>query len=164
MIRTSAIQAVKHIAAQNFKLKDLKFENFEDVGQTFLTQSITIKRDSQLSEYEDEFKQLDIWVHMSMSYEGEVPESYRVLNAMVLDVVEEKEKEIKKEINPKLKDFLRYKFPGIDIEDLDEDFDDYIWEDQVDYYPGIDPDDDRLHFMIELVLEIDDDENEEEEK
>lgn len=164
MMRVSAIQMAKRMASQNFRLNDMRFEGFEDIGETALTHSISIERRGQLSEFEDEFRQLDIWAHMSLAYEGEVPQSYRVLNSIVLDIVDERENEIKKEINPKLKDFLKERFPDIDTEDLDEDFDDYIWEDQVDYYPGIDVEDDRLHFMIELVLEIDDDEDEDNEQ
>jgi hypothetical protein len=155
-MRVSAIEAAKHIASSKFSVRDMRFEGFEDVGEASLVHSVSLRKNGITSEFEDEFKQLDIWAHMSMDFSGEPPESYRVLNGMVLDIVDDHEKEIKKEINPKLKDFLKERFPGIDTSDLDEDFDDYIWEDQVDYYPGIDPDDQRLHFMIELVLEIDD--------
>ena len=161
MMRMSAIEAAKQVTSKKFAVRNMTFEGFEDVGESSLQHTITVRRNGQLSEYEDEFNQLDIWAHMSMAYSGEPPESYRVLNSMVLDIVDEYEQEIKKEVNVALKDFLQERFPGIDLSDLDEDFDDYIWEDQVDYFPGIDPEDNRLHFMIELVLQVDDDESEE---
>jgi len=144
------------VTAASFKLRDPRFEGFEDIGQTALSHKINVRRDGELSEYEDEYNVLDIWAHMSLAYEGEPPESYRVLNSMILDWVEENENKIKEEINPKLKPFLEENLPNLDISDLEEDFDDYIWEEQVDYMPGIDDEDGRLHFFIELVLEIDD--------
>lgn len=161
MMRVSAIEAAKQVASKKFSVRDMQFEGFEDIGESALLHTVTLRRNGQLSEYEEEFRQLDIWAHMSVAYSGSPPESYRVLNSIVLDLVDDFESDIKKEVNPKLKEFLKERFPGIDLEDLDEDFDDYIWEDQVDYFPGIDPEDDRLHFMIELVLQIDDESEEE---
>ena len=62
--------------------------------------------------------------------------------------------------SPKLIPFLKERFKDLDVSDLKEDFDDYIWEDQVDYIPGISEEDGRLHFSVELVLDVvDDDEN-----
>lgn len=162
MMRLSHIEAFKKISSKNFGLRDIKFEEFLDVGETELKHTLCVQRDGFFSEFENEFSQLDIWAHMSFEYSGEPPESYRVLNSMIMDSVDEFEPSIKKELNPKLKEFVKEKFPGIDAEDLDEDVDDYIWEDQVDYYPSIDPDEKRIHFMVELVLEIEDFENEEE--
>lgn len=162
-MRITAIEAAKQIASSSFSVRDMKFEGFDDVGESSLVHNVSLRKNGVLAEFEEEFKQLDLWAHMSMAFKGEPPESYRVLNGIVLDTVDDHEDEIKKEINPKLKSFLKECFPGIDVSDLDEDFDDYIWEDQVDYYPGIDPDDGRLHFMIELVLEIDDKEDEQDE-
>lgn len=158
MLRVSSIQAAGIIASRNFSFEDLKFEGFEDISETSFRHELSVQKEDTLESYEDEFKQLDIWAHMSVAFKGEPPESYRVLNSIVLDYVDDKESEIKKEINPKLKKFLSDQFLEIDVEDLDEIEDDYIWEDQVDYFPGVDPEDNRLHFFIELVLELDDDE------
>lgn len=156
MLRVSAIEMLKRAAEDSFKLSDVEFEGFEDVGETDLMHSLQIKKDDDISTYEDEFKQLDVWAHFSLKFSGNPPESYRVLNSMIMDWVEENEKSLKKEINPKLISFLKEKFPEIDVSDLKEDFDDYIWEEQVDYMPGID--EDKIHFFVELVLEIDDEE------
>lgn len=162
MMRFFEIEAVKQAASKNFGVRDINFEGFEDVGETELKHTVCVQRNGLFSEFENEFSQLDIWAHMSVAYNGEPPESYRVLNSLIMDTVDEFEPNIKKEINPKLKEFLSERFPGIDIEDLNEDFDDYIWEDQVDYFPSIDTDEKRIHFMVELVLEIEDFEQEEE--
>jgi hypothetical protein len=93
---------------------------------------------------------------MSIGYEGDLPDSYRVLNASIMDWVEEHEAELKKVINPKLVPFLKGQYPDVDVSDLQEDFDDYIWEDQVDYMPNPDEEAKTIKFSIELVLDIED--------
>jgi hypothetical protein len=159
MLRVSAIEAAKIVNAANFILgNDIKFEDFIDVGETSLSHTINVRKNGEMTEYEQEFNQLDIWAHLSLSFEGEAPDSYRVLNSIIIDWVDEHEAELKKIINPKLIPFLKDKFVDLDVSDLKEDFDDYLWEDQIDYMPGIDEEDGRLHFSIELVLDIDDDE------
>jgi hypothetical protein len=159
MLRTSAIEAAKLVVAANFILKnDVKFEGFDDVGEMELSHTVNVRQNGEMSEYEKEFNQLDIWAHLSIGFEGEPPDSYRVFNSILLDWVDEHEAELKKIVNPKLISFLKEKFKDLDVSDLKEDFDDYIWEDQVDYMPGIDDEDGRLHFSIELVLDIEDEE------
>ena len=159
MLRVTAVEAAKLVMAASFVLKnDVKFEDFDDVGNMELSHTVNVRKNGEMSEYEQEFNQLDIWAHLSIGFEGEPPSSYRVLNSIIVDWVDEHEEELKKIINPKLISFLKDKFKDLDVSDLKEDFDDYIWEDQVDYVPGIDEDDGRLHFSIELVLDIEDDE------
>jgi len=165
MLRVSAIEAAKLVVAANFVLKDdVKFENFDDVGEMELSHTVNVRKNGEMSEYEQEFNQLDIWAHLSIGFDGEIPNSYRVLNSIIVDWIDEHESDLKKIINPKLISFLKEKFESIDVSDLKEDFDDYIWEDQVDYMPGVDEDDGRLHFSIELVLDIEDDGVEPDEK
>lgn len=159
MLRVSTIERLKLSAESSFKLSDVEFEGFEDVGKTDLMHTLSIKKEEEITTtYEDEFKQLDIWAHFSIKYKGTPPDSYRVLNSILMDWVEENEDELKKEINPKLISFLKEDIPDIDVSDLKEDFDDYIWEEQVDYMPGIDEDEKKIHFFVELVLEIDEEE------
>ena len=161
MLRVSAVQAAKINAAANFILKDdAKFEGFDDVGELALSRSVNVRDNGEMSEYEQEYNQLDIWASISIGFEGEPPGSYRVFNSIILDWVDENEEKLKKIINSKLIFFLKEKFKDLDVSDLKEDFDDYIWEDQVDYLPGISDDDSRLHFSIELVLDVVDDEDE----
>ena len=147
MMRYSTIQVMKKIASENFKLKDVKFENFE---------KIDIEEDRQLSDDEEEDfgADIEVWANCRASYEGTPPDSYRVLNSMLMDWVDDNESKLKKEINPELISFLKAQYPNIDTTDLNQDFDDYIWEDQVDYMPEIDEDKKEITFTIELVLEI----------
>jgi hypothetical protein len=162
MLRVSAIEAAKLVVAASFVLKDdVKFEGFDDVGETELSHTVNVRKNGEMSEYEQEFNQLDIWADLSLGFTGEPPNSYRVFNSMIVDWVDEHEDELKKIINPKLIPFLKEKFPDLDVSDLKEDFDDYIFEDQVDYVAGIDEEDGRLHFCIEMVLDI---ENEDDDK
>jgi hypothetical protein len=165
MLRVSAIEAAKVVAAANFVLKDdAKLEGFDDVGEVALSRTVNVRENGEMSEYEREYNQLDIWAHISIGFDGEPPDSYRVFNSILMDWVEENEEKLKKIINPKLIPFLKEKFKDLDVSDLKEDFDDYIWEDQVDYVPGISEEDGRLHFSIELVLDVVDDEVEEDSK
>jgi len=150
MLRVSTVQAMKVLASSNFRLTKVIFEGFESVEET--QQTIT-------SDEDEMFAQLDIWANMAIQYEGEPPESYRVLNATILDWVEEHDDDLKKVINPKLVPFLKQKYDDVDVADLKEDFDDYIWEDQVDYMPEVNEDDKTIKFSIELVLDIVEDED-----
>jgi len=153
---------MKKIASENFKLKDLKFVEFDTIKATEFTKLLVTDVDGEQKDYDDTH-QLDVWVDMSLKYEGIYPQSYRTLNSMIMDWVDEHEEKIKKEINPKLKDFLDKVYPDIDTEDLNQDFDDYIWEDQVDYMPEINESNKEIRFSIELVLDIEEiDENEDE--
>lgn len=153
MLRLSAVQAMKIAASRNFRFKDVEFLGFESVGETAV-EAIT-------EDERDMFAQVDVWAKMRLSFEGAVPESYRVLNAAVMDWVEEHEDELKKEINPKLIPYLKKRYSDLDTSDLDEDFDDYIWEDQVDYMPDVNEDANAIDFEIELVLDIDEPEDDE---
>jgi len=150
---------MKKIASENFKIKDLKFLEFDTVKAIELSSSV----ETDDEEDQEETHQLDVWVDMSLKYEGVPPQSYRTLNAMIMDYVDENEENIKKEVNPKLKDFLNKMYPEVDTSDLDEDFDDYIWEDQVDYMPELDESNNEVRFSIELVLDVEDYEDENEE-
>jgi hypothetical protein len=148
MMRMSTVQAMRVLASSSFKLKAVSFDGFESLEET----KIGMAQDSD----DDMFAQLDVWANMHISYEGDPPDSYRVLNAAIMDWVEEHDDELKKVINPKLVPFIKGRYPDIDVSDLQEDFDDYIWEDQVDYMPDVDEDEKTIKFSIELVLDIDD--------
>jgi hypothetical protein len=152
MMRMSTVQAMKVLAASNFKLKDVKFEGFESLEET----KVETTKDSD----EDMYAQLDVWANMSISYEGEAPDTYRVLNATIMDWVEENDDDLKKVINPKLVPFLKGQYPDVDVSDLQQDFDDYIWEDQVDYMPDVDDEAKTIKFSIELVLDIEEPDDE----
>lgn len=156
MLRVSTIQAMKHIAANNFKLGAVEFNEFEDISNI---QAQKVEEEDGDQDLET-INQFDIWADLSIKYEGEAPESYRVLNSMIMDWVGENEQDLKKIINPRLNKFLKERYKDIDSSELDENFDDFIWEDQVDYLPEINEDDKKIDFKLEIVLEIEEVEEE----
>lgn len=161
-MRTTEIHAFKKIASKNFKLKDVEFVGFTDIGKLDITHTVTVdKGDNTGSSVIFDADMFEIVADLKLKYEGNPPESYRVLNSMIMDWVDSNEADLKKIINPGIKDFLNKEYPEIDTSDLDEDFDDYIWEDQVDYHASIDKDKGDLHFTLELVLSVEEEEEEE---
>lgn len=152
-MRTSLCDLMSKLAENNFKLKDPVFEGFD---------SLDIEESSVIVNSDEDFSaDLDIMARVSVEYEGTPPESYRILNRIIQDWVEDNEVLLKKLIGPNLKKFLTDRYPNIDVSELDENFDDFIWEEQVDYFPEIDEDNKKIKFLIELVLEIEDVEEEE---
>lgn len=145
-MRASVVEYMAKKASENFKLKDASFLGFEN---------IKIDEENAVENNDEEFSaDIEVWANISLKYDGEPPESYRVLNRMIQDWVDDNEDDLKKMINPKLSDFLKENYDDLDISDLDQDFDDYIWEDQVDYMPEIDEDQNKIEITVELVLEI----------
>jgi len=153
-MRASVVEFMAKIASENFKLKKPSFTGFERMD---------IDEENAVNNNEEEFSaDIDVWAKMSIDYEGVPPDSYRVLNRMIQDWVDDHDDELKKMINPALSEFLEKNYHNIDLSDLDTDFDDYIWEDQVDYMPDIDEDTKTIKFSIELVLEIEETDDDEE--
>lgn len=149
-MKVSAVEYMAKKAAENFKLKEVSFSGFD---------AININEEKELLDKDNNFSAgMDIWAQLSIKYEGTPPEGYRIINKMIQDWVDDNEKKLKSIINPKLIPFLKERYDSIDISDLSEDFDDYIWEDQVDYLPEVDEDNKKINFVVELILEIEDDE------
>ena len=154
-MRTTEISAFKKIASKNFKLTDVEFLGFTDIGKADITHTVTVdKGDSGQHNTIFDADMFEIVADLKIKYEGNPPESYRVLNSMIMDWVDDNENDLKKSINPEIKLFLEKEYPEIDTTDLDEDFDDYIWEDQVDYHPSIEEDKEEIYFTLELVLSV----------
>lgn len=152
-MRASVVEFMAKKASENFKLKEASFLGFDNVE---------IDEENAVENNEEEFSaDIEAWTNISIEYEGTLPDSYRVLNRMLQDWVDDHEKDLKKMINPKLTDFLKEKYKNLDVSDLNQDFDDYIWEDQVDYMPDIDEDNKKIKFIVELVLEVEEDEDSE---
>lgn len=150
----STVALMKKIAAKNFRLKKAKFNNFEKID-------IDEVKDLPDDEVDDLMAHVEVWANYTIEYDGDPPDSYRVLNAMIQDWVDSHEKELKKEVNPNLIAFLNDQYKYVDTSDLNKDFDDYIWEDQVDYMPEIDEDKNEINFVIELVLDVAEEEQDE---
>jgi hypothetical protein len=147
-MNSSIVEMMKVTASKNLKFMDAKFKDFESIDIEEESESIA---DEGMEDYSSH---VEIWANMSLTYEGELPDSYRVLNRMIGDWVDDHDDELKKEINPKLLPFLKDHFKDVDLSDLSEEFDDYIWEDQVDYMPDIREDKKEIDFTIELVLDV----------
>ena len=155
-MKLSAVQAMKALSDQNFKFTNkVDFVGFEGISST----SVEDMSGETQDEYEDLVEQLELWAVLSIGYEGVPPEGYRILNSMIMDWIDDNETVIKKLVNPKLIPYLKEKYPDIDVSDLQEDFDDYIWEDQVDYMPDIDEEKKTITITIELVLDIETEED-----
>jgi len=151
-MRASIVEFMSKKAAENFKLKESSFIDFD---------KIDIDEENSVENNDEEFSaNIEVWANICLTYEGVPPDSYRVINRMLQDWVDDHEADLKKMINPKLVDFLKDQYSGIDISDLNQDFDDYIWEDQVDYMPDIDEGKKTIKFTVELVLEIEESDKE----
>ena len=150
-MKTSVVAAMKQKSAENLKLKDVSFVDFDSIDLEEMSASIT---EADLQEFS---ASVEVSANLKITYEGTLPDSYRVLNSMIQDWVDDHDEDLKKVINPKLIPFLKEHYKDVDISDLKEDFDDYIWEDQVDYMPEIDEDNNVIKFTVDLVLEVEED-------
>jgi hypothetical protein len=131
-MRASLVEVMAKKAYSNFKLKEATFLGFDNID---------IDEENSVANDNEEFSaDIEAWANVSIDYEGIPPDSYRVLNKILQDWVDDHDDDLKKMINTKLTDFLKEKYKNLDISDLNQDFDDYIWEDQVDYMPDVDED------------------------
>lgn len=154
-MKTSVVAAMKEHAAKNLKLKDVSFVDFDSIDLEEYDASIS---EADLQEFS---ASAEVSANLKITYEGELPDSYRVLNSMLQDWVDDHDEDLKKVINPKLIPFLKEHYKDADVSSLQEDFDDYIWEDQVDYMPDIDEDKKEIKFVVDLVLEVEEKETDE---
>jgi len=154
-MKTSVVAAMKENAAKNLKLKDVSFVDFDSIDLEEYDASISE------ADLQDFSASAEVSANLKITYEGELPDSYRVLNSMLQDWVDDHDEDLKKVINPKLIPFLKEHYKDADVSDLKEDFDDYIWEDQVDYMPEIDEDKKEIKFVVDLVLEVEEKETDE---
>jgi hypothetical protein len=148
-MKVSVVAAMKQNAAKNLKLKDVSFIDFDSIDMEEMKASIT---EADIQEFS---ATVEVSANLRITYDGEPPDSYRVLNSMIQDWVDDHDEDLKKIINPKLIPFLKEHYKDLDTSDLKEDFDDYIWEDQVDYMPEIDENKKEIRFSLDLVLDVD---------
>jgi len=118
---------------------DFKFIEFDDISKE------EIKPDSPIPD------NVEMWSAIQLHYKGEIPESYKTLNLIIGDWVEEHEEELANVINNKLKEHFKEYYPASEF-GLEEG-DSSIWLDQLDYMPRIDPSDNSMIIEIELVLD-----------
>ena len=128
-------------AAQNFDLKDnFEFIAFDDISA------------EHIAEHNEVPECLEIWAAVKIHFEGDVPESYKVLNLMIGDWVESNVPRLTPVIHQALKEHFEKNYPDSDIGELDQIEDSAIWLDQLDFMPEIDPENKTMLVEIELVL------------
>jgi len=128
-------------AAQNFRLKDnFEFIAFDDISGEHIEETNEIP------------ETLEIWAAVKVPYEGEVPESYKVLNLIIGDWVEANLEKITPVIHAELKEHFQKNYAESDISGLEETEDTAVWLDQLDYMPEIDQEKKFILIEIELVL------------
>ena len=127
-------------ALKNFKLADkFEFEEFDDITPEGLTETEPVP------------EHIEIWAAIKVSFEGTLPESYKVLNLIIGDWVGQHEKELTTLIHGKLKEHFKANYPNSDTSEMDEDS--AIWTDQLDFMPRINEKEKNMIIEIELVLE-----------
>lgn len=131
-------------AAKKFKIKDnAEFIEFNDVSDAGITEDDPIP------------DQMEIWAAVKIYYEGEIPESYKSLNLIIGDWVEQHEAKLTKMIHDELKRHFKEKYPNTDASVLDEEGEDSsIWLDQLDYMPLDNPTEKSMVIEIELVMDV----------
>ena len=126
-------------AAKKFKLADtFDFVGFEDMTQEGITE------DNPTPD------QLEIWAAIKIQYNGEIPESYRVLNFLIGDWVIAHEKQLTAVVHHQLLDHFSKNYPDSEVELNEEDT--AIWTEQLDYMPRIDEATKTMIIDSELVL------------
>jgi len=132
---------IKQIQAQkSFKiLDDFKIKDIEEVSE----------------EVDAIPEHLELWAVTEIQFSGELPDSYRVLNAIIGDWVESHQEELDKAIHPVLIDFFKEAYPDSDLSEIKEGFEETpIMTDQADYMPRIEGGEEKtLTIEIELILE-----------
>jgi len=128
-------------AAEDFKLSDnYSFIDFQDFS----------KEDIQDNKNVPDI--LEIWARVKIPYEGNPPESYKVLNLMIGDWVEKNLHKLTSDIHTRLKAHFNEHYPESDSSELDQVDDTAIWTDQLDFMPDINEDQNEILIDIELVL------------
>jgi hypothetical protein len=128
-------------ATKNFNLQDkFEFVEFNDVSY------------EEIQEKNEFPETLEIWARVNVPYTGNPPESYKVLNLMIGDWVEEHLELLTETIHKKLKDHFSENYPDSDTSELDSLDETVIWTDQLDYMPEDIEDKKTMDIEIELVL------------
>lgn len=127
-------------AAQGFAIKDdFEFIKFDD-----------LTGDMAPDQAPPDF--VEILASVKLHYEGEPPESYKVLNLMIGDYVETHLDRLTDVIHARLREHFERNYPGSDSTELNQLQDSAIWTDQLDYMPDIDEASKTMTVDIDLVL------------
>lgn len=131
-------QIAKSVKESNFTIGDPALEEIHDAGNR------------EVIGLSDE--DFTLYAHMSSTYEGEPPESIRVLNSLVLDTVTANIDEFNKQLEGPVKEYLEKNYGDVDLTDLQDGLENFIWESQIDYLPMLDPENKKIYFDVELIL------------
>jgi hypothetical protein len=134
----SEVNALKIVASRNFSISNPQFIEIHDAG-------LSAQKEMAPEHY-------DVFAHLKLDYTGTVPLSYRVINSIVLDYVEENRVELEKLIAPELFKHFSQEDSDISVEGSPEDLKDFIWEEQVDYMPMVN--EEGIFIEIELVTDL----------
>ena len=128
-------------AAKKFKIRDnFEFISLDDVSA------------DHIEEHKAVPDLLEIWVAVKIFYNGEVPESYKSLNLIMGDWVNNHIKPLTVVIHEELKKHFKAFYKDSSLEDLDDVEETAIWTDQLDYMPIIDEKEKSFVIEVELVL------------
>ena len=137
------IDYVKIIKAkQNLKIKDdFEFLGFDDITPELMTDENTFP------------DQIEIFAAVKISFEGKLPDSYKTINLLIGDWVEDHTKELTKVVHERLKGHFKELYTNSDLSDMNGTEETSIWEDQLEYMPRIDEEKKTAIIEIELVLD-----------
>ena len=131
-------------ASMNFKLSDkFEFMDFDDITPDMVDSGTKVP------------DHIEIWAAVKVFFEGDPPDSYKILNLTIGDWVASHENELTKVIHQELHNHFKKTYPNSDTSDINEDSDSAIWVDQLDYMPRMNEKDKHMIIEIELVLESD---------
>jgi len=128
-------------ASRNFSFKDnFEFIEFEDITPEYIEEHGSVP------------DTVELWGVIKIYYDGQIPESYKILNLMIGDWVEKNVDALTENIHTELKKHFSEYYPESDHTALDQVDDSAIWTDQLDFMPIINPNDNSLTIELDLIL------------
>jgi hypothetical protein len=120
-----------------------------------ISDDFTIRGIEEVSEEVDSVPdQLELWAAVDLKFSGNIPDSYRVLNAIIGDWVEAHEEQLDKAVHPVLIKFFEDYYPDSDLSEIREKFENTpIMTDQADYMPRTEEGSSTLTIEVELIVE-----------
>lgn len=140
MLKTSEIAKKVQECRESFKLGTPLVEEVHDSGNREI-----------MGISEEDFV---LFAAMSVPYQGEPPSDYRVLNAIISDMMASSYKDMETLLAKPVLTYLTLEYRDADYTELLNGLEDYIWEEQLDYTPMVDPDAKTVHFSIELTFQM----------
>ena len=138
-----AEQLAKAVASSSLKLsQDLTLQEIHDGGSR------------AANEGEIDPSDFIVMADVSVPFTGEVPDSARILNAIVTEWVMANAQAVDAAIRQPVGDYLAEYYPEIDLGSVLGSENLLIWEDQVDYRAAYNQEDNLIHFTVETLLDL----------